>query len=186
MTSQTNSQRSPPRAVRLLLPVWGYRYVKQFLDCSLPTMLAPGNVPALAGMLPCTFVLLTSTDDAELLIGAQRRTAHAVAADHREVDESGVLYGHAARHGVHAGGSDSGHRRVRHARNGDEVALADPRDPAAHCRDPAGARIPGAVWERHLRIRKAQILRSFRSRADNAREQLDGHLMRPGQRDLER
>jgi hypothetical protein len=51
----------------LLLPVWGYRYVKQFLDFSLPTMLAPGNVPALAGMLPCTFVLLTSSADAGVI-----------------------------------------------------------------------------------------------------------------------
>ncbi len=67
MVSRTNGRRPPPRAVRLLLPVWGYRYVQQFLDFALPTMLAPGNVPALAGMLPCTFVLLTSSGDAELL-----------------------------------------------------------------------------------------------------------------------
>jgi hypothetical protein len=62
-----NSRRPPARAVRLLLPVWGYRYVKQFLEFSLPTMLAPGNIPAVAGMLPCTLVLLTSTTDAEAI-----------------------------------------------------------------------------------------------------------------------
>jgi hypothetical protein len=62
---QANSRRPPARAVRLLLPVWGYNYVKQFLEFSLPTMLAPGNVPALASTLPCTFVLLTSTADAD-------------------------------------------------------------------------------------------------------------------------
>lgn len=63
--SPRDSRRPPARAVRLLLPVWGYRYVKQFLEFALPTMLAPGNVPALASMLPCTFVLLTSADDAD-------------------------------------------------------------------------------------------------------------------------
>src|SRR3977135_2999451 len=67
MTSSRNSARPPARAVRLLLPVWGYRYVKQFLEFALPTMLAPGNVPALASMLPCTFVLLTSADDADTI-----------------------------------------------------------------------------------------------------------------------
>ena len=60
-------RRPPVRAVRLLLPVWGFRYVKQFLEFSLPTMLAPGNIPALAGTVPCTFVVLTSAADAKLI-----------------------------------------------------------------------------------------------------------------------
>ena len=38
--------RSPPKAAKLLLCVWGYSYVRQFLECGLPTLLAPGNVPA--------------------------------------------------------------------------------------------------------------------------------------------
>ena len=67
MNLQTNRRRPPLRAVRLLLPVWGYRYVRQFLEFSLPTMLAAGNLPALAHALPCTFVLLTSRDDAEFI-----------------------------------------------------------------------------------------------------------------------
>ena len=49
----TRHERAPPQAVKLLLPVWGYRFVRQFLECCLPTLLAPGNVPALAGTLPC-------------------------------------------------------------------------------------------------------------------------------------
>jgi hypothetical protein len=60
-------RRPPARAVRLLLPVWGYRYVKQFLEFSLPTMLAEGNIPAVAAMLPCTLVLLTSATDAKAI-----------------------------------------------------------------------------------------------------------------------
>jgi len=55
--------RSPPKAVQLLLCVWGYGYVRQFLEYGLPTMLAPGNIPALAAALPTEFVILTSADD---------------------------------------------------------------------------------------------------------------------------
>jgi len=47
----------------LLLPVWGRRYVSQFLDVGLPTLLAPGNVPALARSLACEFEILTSSAD---------------------------------------------------------------------------------------------------------------------------
>jgi len=60
----TQYGRAPPSAVKLLLPAWGYRYVRQFLDTCLPTLLAPGNVPALGGALPCEFVLLTTREDA--------------------------------------------------------------------------------------------------------------------------
>ena len=55
------------QAVRLLLPVWGARYLRRFFEFSLPTMIAPGNIPALAAALPCTFVFLTSAQDAELI-----------------------------------------------------------------------------------------------------------------------
>jgi hypothetical protein len=54
---------TPPAAIKLLLPVWGYGFVRQFLDAGLPTLLAPGNLPALASTLPCEFVILTSEDD---------------------------------------------------------------------------------------------------------------------------
>src|SRR5271163_3741610 len=56
-------RRSPPKAARILLPVWGYSFVRQFLEYGLPTLLAPGNVPGLAAELPTEFVILTSADD---------------------------------------------------------------------------------------------------------------------------
>ncbi len=56
-----------PQSVRLLLPVWGQRYLRRFFEFSLPTMIAPGNIPALAAALPCTFVFLTSREDAEFI-----------------------------------------------------------------------------------------------------------------------
>lgn len=56
-------QRSAPRAIKVLIPVWGERYVRQFLDYGLPTLLAPENLPALAKALPTELLLLTSASD---------------------------------------------------------------------------------------------------------------------------
>jgi hypothetical protein len=60
-------KRPPPKAVTLLLPVWGYRFVSQFLEFCLPTLLAPGNLPAVAAALPTRFVILSREDDEELI-----------------------------------------------------------------------------------------------------------------------
>jgi hypothetical protein len=62
-----NETRPPLKGVTLLLPVWHYRFVTQFLDFGLPTLLAPGNVPAMAAMLPTRFVVLSREADEELI-----------------------------------------------------------------------------------------------------------------------
>ncbi|HEY1857217.1 hypothetical protein [Acidocella sp.] len=62
--------RPPPAAAKLLLPVWGRRYIQQFIDLSLPTLLAPGNIPAVAARIPCELEFLTSRDDAEFLLSS--------------------------------------------------------------------------------------------------------------------
>ena len=59
-----DSNRGGPKAIQLLVPVWGTPFISQFLRVSLPTLLAPGNLPALAKSLPCKLVFLTSSDDA--------------------------------------------------------------------------------------------------------------------------
>ncbi|MGB7007613.1 MAG: hypothetical protein WBE05_24785, partial [Pseudolabrys sp.] len=64
---QVVANRSPLSAIKVLMPVWGSRYVRQFLEFCLPTMLAPGNIPALARRLPCTFVVMTSQRDEPLI-----------------------------------------------------------------------------------------------------------------------
>ena len=69
------ARRTPVRAVTILMPVWGYRFVSQFLEFCLPTLLAPGNLPAVAAMLPCRFVLLSSEAD-EPLIRSSRAWRH--------------------------------------------------------------------------------------------------------------
>lgn len=60
-------RRGPPKAIQLLLPIWGVPFIAQFLQVSLPTLLAPGNLPALANALPCKFIFLTDSQGAELL-----------------------------------------------------------------------------------------------------------------------
>src|ERR1700736_2963360 len=56
--------RLPPNNIQMLLPVWGERYTRDFLDFCLPSLLAPGNIPALSRLAPCTLVLLTPARNA--------------------------------------------------------------------------------------------------------------------------
>src|SRR5271156_23054 len=47
--------RAPPKWIKVLEPVWGYEFTQQFLNVSLPTLLAPGNLPARPTPLPPDF-----------------------------------------------------------------------------------------------------------------------------------
>src|ERR1700733_766368 len=80
--------RTPLKAVKFVLPVGGYSYVRYFLECSLPTLLAPGNVPAVAAALPSRFVILTSAEDAAYIREhpAFRRLAAACETELRLID----------------------------------------------------------------------------------------------------
>ena len=49
------------------MPIWGIGYIKQFIDFGLPTLIAPGNLPAVAKALPSTLVFLTGAEDAKIL-----------------------------------------------------------------------------------------------------------------------
>ena len=86
--------RTPPRAVKFIVPVWGYSYVRYFLECSLPTLLAPGNVPAVAAALPSQFIILTSADDAAYIREhpAFKRLAEACETEVRPIDHL-ITYG---------------------------------------------------------------------------------------------
>jgi hypothetical protein len=59
--------RPAPAAAQVLLPVWGYEFIRQFLDRSLLTLLAPGNLPAVACALPTEFVFLTGKKDEAMI-----------------------------------------------------------------------------------------------------------------------
>ena len=55
------------RPCRLLLPIWGRRFVRQFLDLALPSWLAPGNLPALAADGSAKVIFLTTASDRDYL-----------------------------------------------------------------------------------------------------------------------
>src|SRR6516162_10393594 len=57
----------PPKRIKVLEPVWGYEFTQQFLNVSLPTLLAPGNLPALAKTLPTEFIFLTGRRDEAMI-----------------------------------------------------------------------------------------------------------------------
>jgi hypothetical protein len=59
--------RSPLQDIEILLPVWGERSTRDFLEVSLPSLLAPGNVPGLSRFGRCTFVLLAPAGDADMI-----------------------------------------------------------------------------------------------------------------------
>src|SRR5437879_2202856 len=53
--------------VRLLIAVWGCKYIQKFTELSLGSLLAPGNLPALAELTDLELVILTANDGRELL-----------------------------------------------------------------------------------------------------------------------
>ncbi len=67
MSLESGARRPPARSGALLVPVWGYRYVSEFLEFGLPTLLAPGNLPTVARELPFRVIALTSEEDAPLI-----------------------------------------------------------------------------------------------------------------------
>jgi len=60
MSSLPQENNSP---VCVLLAVWGDAFIKSFLRLSLPSLLAPGNIPALANSCKTRFFILTRTQD---------------------------------------------------------------------------------------------------------------------------
>jgi hypothetical protein len=59
--------RLPPSNIQILLPVWGEQYTRGFLDFCLPSLLAPGNIPALSRLAASSLVLLTPARDAVVI-----------------------------------------------------------------------------------------------------------------------
>jgi hypothetical protein len=54
----TRGSRAPARVITM---AWGERYIGDLLEVTLPALLAPGNLPALAEELDCEFVVVTET-----------------------------------------------------------------------------------------------------------------------------
>jgi hypothetical protein len=67
MTHEPGAVRAAATSGALLVPIWGYRFVSQFLEFGLPTLLASGNLPAIARDLPFRVVALSSEGDEPLI-----------------------------------------------------------------------------------------------------------------------
>jgi hypothetical protein len=81
--------RSAASEVALLVPVWGYSFVCQFLEFSLPTLLAPGNIPGVVGILPFRVIALSSEADEPLIRSHPnwQRLQHLCPAEIRLIDD---------------------------------------------------------------------------------------------------
>ncbi len=58
---------APTPAFHFITPVWGAEYTRAFIEICLPTLLAPGNIPALAEMPDCIYHIFTSPADRQLI-----------------------------------------------------------------------------------------------------------------------
>src|SRR5579864_4759702 len=90
--------RPPARSGAVLVPVWGYPFVSQFLEFGLPTLLAPGNLPTVARELPLRVIALTSEEDAPLIRShpAWRRLEKICRADVESIDDLITVSNHSA------------------------------------------------------------------------------------------
>jgi hypothetical protein len=61
--------RAPVSHIQILMPVWGERYIRQFFDFCLPSLLAEGNLPALRRRAPCAFTFFTRAEDGRTIRG---------------------------------------------------------------------------------------------------------------------
>ncbi len=58
-----DSSPSTENSVHILLTVWGEKFITDFLEFGLLSLLAPGNVPAIAKAYPSKFIFLTRSND---------------------------------------------------------------------------------------------------------------------------
>jgi hypothetical protein len=58
-----NSEKKAPRPFYFVMVVWGERYRNYFLEYCLPSLLAPGNIPSIAGHRPAKYLVATTPVD---------------------------------------------------------------------------------------------------------------------------
>jgi hypothetical protein len=58
-TCQRPRETKPRELARIIVPVWGDRYLDDLLSIALPAVLAPGNLPALSASFRCELVIVT-------------------------------------------------------------------------------------------------------------------------------
>ena len=72
-----------------LTPVWGRAYIDEYAEFSIPTLLAPNNIPALAATADVTYRVMTTTADARHLrqTAAFKRLSELVTVDIVRIDD---------------------------------------------------------------------------------------------------
>jgi len=53
--------------VHFVTPVWGAEYTQVFLEVALPTLLSPGNIPAVPNLSQCVYKIYTTSDDEDVI-----------------------------------------------------------------------------------------------------------------------
>ena len=98
---------------RIIIPVWGAKYIKRLDSACLPALLASGNLPHLAEHYECELVIVTESalfDSVRELPGIKRAAAHAslrlVAVD--DVLSFPAYYGLTITHALYRGFTDLG------------------------------------------------------------------------------
>jgi hypothetical protein len=84
MDDQHVKKSGGPPEVRMLIPVWGERYIDDFVMFSLPSLLAPGNLPLLAKSCRVTVVFLTASKNVRHF--QKRPLIHKVLAGHCKIE----------------------------------------------------------------------------------------------------
>ena len=59
-----------PIPLHFVTPVWGREYTRTFLEVTLPSLLAPGNIPSVPNLAECVYRIYTTPEDAAVIRGS--------------------------------------------------------------------------------------------------------------------
>lgn len=98
---------------RIITCAWGEKYIGELLSITLPALLAPGNLPYVASVVPCELVILTEQASFSRVLGdvTLRKIRELCSVRLIEVDDlipSRDQYGMAITYALHRGFSDLG------------------------------------------------------------------------------
>ena len=65
-----NGSQPTSLPTRIITYAWGERYVDELVSLTLPATLAPGNLPYIASVCPCVFIILTQEIFFEKIMGS--------------------------------------------------------------------------------------------------------------------
>src|SRR5437660_11136807 len=99
---------------RIITCAWGEKYIGELLSITLPALLAPGNLPYVASVVPCELVILTDQASFSRVLGdvTVRKIRELCSVRLVEIDDlipSPDQYGMAITYALHRGFSDLGH-----------------------------------------------------------------------------